>query len=104
MVLLTLERDSGCADRARAYHIVLDGKTIGNIRDGETKEMSVSLGEHDLSVRIDWTGSRTLHFSAAKGQPVAFRVKSNIRGPRLILGVWYLLFAWNSYLHLEQIN
>jgi hypothetical protein len=38
----------------RAYKVVVDGKTVGEIRNGETKEFPMSAGQHDVSLKIDW--------------------------------------------------
>jgi hypothetical protein len=100
---LRIIRDSGYADRFRAYRIVLDGKHIGKIKDGETKELPIPSGQHNLSIRVDWLGSKTLQFTNSDGEVVTFCVRSNLRGARLLLQLWYVFFAWNSYLHLEQV-
>ena len=56
MAALNLIRDSGWADYFRAYRILLDGKQICEVRNGETKLVFVSPGEHSLAVRVDWGG------------------------------------------------
>jgi len=55
---LTVVRDSGYADRLRAYKIVLDGVVIGMIGNGETKTFPIVPGPHSLSLKIDWCGSK----------------------------------------------
>jgi hypothetical protein len=102
LALLKIVRDSGYADRLRAYKVVVDGKTVGEIRDGETKEFPISDGQHELSLKIDWCGSQTIHFTTAHGDALTFNAKSNLRGPKVMAALWYALFARNSYLHLEQ--
>jgi hypothetical protein len=37
--MLKLKRDSGWADSARAYKVVLDGKVMGEIKNGEEKNV-----------------------------------------------------------------
>ena len=54
MAALNLIRDSGWADYFRAYRILLDGKQICEVRNGATKLVFVSPGEHSLVVRVDW--------------------------------------------------
>jgi len=59
-------RHSGWADPSRAYGMIL------GIRDGATKELSVSPGEHGLSVRIDWGGSKTVRFTIKESESVTW--------------------------------
>jgi hypothetical protein len=102
LALLKIVRDSGYADRLRAYKVIVDGKTAGEIRDGETKDFPVSAGQHNLSLKIDWCGSQTIQFTVANGDALTFDAKSNLRGPKLVAALWYALFARSSYLHLER--
>ena len=103
MPSLTITRDSGYADRLRAYRVVLDGERIGEVRNGGTKEFSIESGKHALSLRIDWCGSATVEFVATPEEKPAFQVKSSLRG-KLFLSLWYVLFARNSYLVLERTS
>ena len=103
MSTLKLTRDSGYADRVRAYRVVLDEKKIGEIRNGENKEFLVSPGQHELSVRIDWGGSKTVQFTIGENETVIFRVKSNLRGARLFSVLRYITVDRNSYLVLDRV-
>jgi hypothetical protein len=103
MPSLRIGRDSGYADRLRSYKIVLDGKVIERIGNGETRDLEVPAGQHQLALRVDWCGSKTLAFSLADGEAISFRVSSNLRGWRVVLGLWYTIVETNSYLLLEQI-
>src|SRR5271156_3708012 len=98
MTNLTIVRDSGYADRLRAYKIVLDGAAIGTIRNGETKTFPIFPGPHSLSLKIDWCGSKPAEFKAAGGVSVAFDAKSNLRGSRIVGALWRSIFARNSWL------
>ena len=102
MALLRIVRDSGYADHLRAYKVVVDCKTVGRVKDGETKEFSISPGPHDVSLKIDWCGSKTIHFTAAEGDVLTFDAMSSLRGPRLILTLWCVLFAWSSWISLTE--
>jgi hypothetical protein len=104
MASLTIRRDSGYADRLRAYKVVLDGQRIGEIRNGETKEFSIGPGKHALLLKIDWCGSETVEFAVDPEEKPAFQVKSSLRGKRVLLSLWYVLFARNSYLLLERTS
>ncbi len=101
MAILRVSRDSGYADYVRSYSIVLDGKAIGQLKNGETRDFQIPSGNHDIRVKIDWAGSKTLKFVADDAGTTAFRVSSNLRGWRLLLALWYALFDTSSYLQLE---
>lgn len=101
MALLKIVRDSGYADRVRAYKVILDGEEAGKIRDGEIKEFPISSGPHDVSLKIDWCGSNTIQFTATEGDVLTFSAKSNLRGSRIWASLWRSLFAWNTWIVLE---
>jgi hypothetical protein len=95
-------RDSGYADRLRAYKVVVDGKPVGEIRNGETKEFPVSCGQHALALKVDWCGSKTIQFAAVEGDVRTFDAKSNLRGPKLLAAMWRALFTWSSWIILTE--
>lgn len=103
MATITISRDSGYADRARAYSIILDSQKIGELHNGEKKEFSIKSGLHKIAMKIDWCGSKEMIFTVAENQTLLFFASSNLRGLKLFLSVWYVFFNWNSYLRIEQI-
>lgn len=103
MAVLRLTRDSGYADRVRAYQVILDDARIGEISNGEKREFPIPPGLHHLRLKIDWCGSNTVEFAASEGDdPTMFQVKSSLRGRNVALALWYTLFDRNSYLRIEQ--
>jgi hypothetical protein len=103
MVSLTVSRDSGYTDHFRAYAVVVDGRKIGKLRNGETREFSIEPGSHTIRAKIDWCGSHTQQFTAAEGEPLFFRIKSNLRGTDLAKIFRYVIFENDSYLNIEQL-
>ena len=103
MASLKIVRDSGYADLVRFYEIVLDGKRVGKLWNGDTTELTVAPGRHSLLIRIDWCGSKTIQFTVDEGSSILFEVKNTCRGLRLALALWYVLFAKNSYLRLTRV-
>jgi hypothetical protein len=99
---IRLVRDSGWADRLRAYHVIVDGEEVGEISNGETKDFRVSPGHHQIRLKIDWCGSNILAFEVAEGDKPTFYAKSNLRRGRVWLGLWYALFARGRYLLIEH--
>jgi hypothetical protein len=102
MASLTIERDSGYADRIRAYQVIVDGTKVGEVRNGETKQFFITPGQHQFWLKIDWCGSKTVDFTVSEGDEIRFCAKSNLRGIRVLAAVWYALFDRNSYLLLER--
>lgn len=102
MPSLKIARDSGYADRLRAYHVILDGLKVGEVRNGETREFAVSSGRHRISLKIDWCGSNAIEFTVAGEDQLSFRVKSNLRGIKVFAAFWYVIFDRSSYLVLER--
>jgi hypothetical protein len=74
----------------------------GEIGNGETKEFSISSGQHDLSLKIDRCGSKTMQFTVAEGAALTFGAKSNLRGLKPLAALWYALFAWSSWIVLVE--
>src|SRR5690606_12368259 len=50
-------------NKMRAIKILVDGKEIGSIADGETKELRTPEGQHKIEAKIDWCGSPELSFN-----------------------------------------
>jgi hypothetical protein len=98
--MLTLKRDSGYADRARAYKVVLDGKVIGEIRNGEEKTFEISSGAHELVIKIDWCSSNTINFNHVS--TTRFNCGSNLRGAKIFLALIYVFFLRNQYVWLTK--
>lgn len=102
MALLKIIRDAGYVDLLHAYVVLLDGKKIGELKNGESKTFKISPGAHSIWMKIDWCGSKTLQFYSVDTEPAAFKVSSNLRGFKLLFGFWYILFDQSSYLAIQR--
>jgi hypothetical protein len=100
MPSVTVRRDKGWADSLRKYRILLDGVEIGRLREGEVLRQEISDGQHVIEARIDWASSQPLRFEAQSSDRLVL-VKSALRGRRVLLAVFYAIFAWRRYLTLE---
>lgn len=74
MATIRLTRTSEYVNRLRDYGIYIDGKKIGVIANGETKEFTVSTGQHSIVTKIDWCSSPTLTFSIGDNEIRNFKV------------------------------
>jgi hypothetical protein len=71
--MIRIKRDSGYADRLRAYKVVLDGDVIAEIRNGQQLDLDVPPGRHRLQLKIDWCRSNCVDFEAS-GNPMGLNV------------------------------
>lgn len=101
---ITLSRDSGYADRIRAYRVLIDGTEVGTIDNGESKTFSVEPGPHEMVLKIDWCGSNTVKFDLPVSRSIGFECGSNLRGVGIFLSFYYVLFARDQYLWLSPSN
>lgn len=102
MVTMRVTRDSGFSDYLRAYTVLVDGKSVGELSNGETKNFSIAPGAHKISLKIDWCGSQTLDFVAIEGKPLSFHASSNASGWRILINLWYVVVARDTYLLIQQ--
>jgi hypothetical protein len=98
---LSLKRDSGFADRLRDYRVLLDGREIGRIGNGEDKDFAVTSGHHQLVVKIDWCRSNIVTFDIAEDQSAKFICGSSLTGTRRAFAIFYVFFAPWKYLWLR---
>jgi hypothetical protein len=96
---VTLTRAKAYVDKVRAYKVLLDGQSVGRIKEGETQSFSAPAGPHQLQLKVDWAGSPTFTFDLAPGDDVRFicRPKANA-----FTAILYSLFARNKYLLLVR--
>lgn len=98
---ISVNRDSGYADRLRDYRVLLDGAEIGRIGNGAAKTFEVPSGHHQLTVKVDWAHSNVVTFDIGEGQSARFLCGSNLRGWRILLAIYYASFGFRNYLWLR---
>ena len=100
--MIRIKRDSGYADRIRAYKIVLNGNVIGKIKKGQIVELDLPPGNHQLYIKIDWCRSNSVDFET-DGSLVEFVCGSNLRGIKLLFAKVYIIFLPSRYIWLKNI-
>lgn len=63
MAKINITRTSTYINRQRDYQLYLDGKKIGTIANGQTKQFETTAGQHSLVAKIDWCSSETVSFT-----------------------------------------
>jgi hypothetical protein len=99
MAEIELKREMGWVDRLRAYHVILDGSPIGEVRAGEAKHFEIEPGRHELELKIDWCRSRTVVLDLGAGSASVVRCRS--RGPLTVL--YGITFGRRDYIRLEVV-
>ena len=57
MATIIFKRTSEYNNIFRDYQLFLDGKKIGTIANGQTKEFETTSGQHNIVAKIDWCSS-----------------------------------------------
>lgn len=60
----------GSIDLFRAYHVVVDGDDVGEVRRGQLRLVHVSPGRHEVHLVIDWARSPSIDVDIASGETV----------------------------------
>jgi len=68
---IVLTRKSSANSVLRRLKVYVDGQFVLSLRDGETSEIQTSPGEHEVTVRMDWTSSQSFGVSLARDEKVA---------------------------------
>ena len=84
-------------DMLRAYTVVIDGNTVGDIRRGETRTFDVAPGRHEIRLEIDWAKSRNLELNLSSGDVASLACR---RPPN---AGWTAL-ASKNYIKLEIVD
>ncbi len=99
--MIKLKRITCWPDRLRAYKVMLDGKEIGKIKNGEEREFDAPAGRHRLCLKIDWCGSNTVDFETP-GNAVEFECGSNLTEGKALLAILYITFLRDHYIWLKR--
>ena len=68
MSKLIINRSNEIYYLTREYRIYLDGQKIETLSSGESKELDIPEGIHNLCAKIDWCGSQNLSINIINGE------------------------------------
>ena len=91
-VQVTLHRSREYFGKLRGYRVLLDGRPVAKIHDGETVTLGVAVMSepHKLEIRNDWCRSQPIEFYASEG-PLEFECGSTLDSfPKLFLAILYI--------------
>ena len=104
---LVVVRPRQWADRFRKYRIYVDGERVAEIRSGETQEILVKDGPHEIWTKVDWCISNKIVLHIDSKEVLYLQAGTNVRGLRLLFAIFYLFrsfFGGRGYLYLRQIR
>ena len=68
MAKLIINRSNEIYYLTREYRIYLNGQKTETISSGESKELDIPEGTHNLYAKIDWCGSQNLSINISNGE------------------------------------
>ncbi len=102
---INLSRDSGWTDYFVKYRVIINSKEIDKIANGKNVQLEVMPGRVEIFLRGQWyEKSNKLIFEAKNNQTVSLKCKSNLRGLKVILGLFYAIFLSHKWIVLEFEN
>lgn len=91
----------GYTDRARAYQVLVDGREVGKLRDGQRITVDVPPGRHEVFARIDWCLSPTVVLELAAGEKACLVCRPNASP---MTALWYATLGRKDYLSLHRTD
>lgn len=87
---IVVHRLSGSSSKWRTFRVRIDGIARGDVSESATLRIPVSAGHHDVTFRIDWSGSRPVSLQLSPGDAVDIfcRIRDN--------GAWYAFFNFHN--------
>lgn len=76
MAKIKIQRSSEYNNKMRSIQLLVDGKQIGVIGDGETKEFTVKEGQRILKAKIDWCSSPEVLSNVDSAEVKHFKIES----------------------------
>lgn len=67
MIMVERRVTGGKRDSQRNYLVIVDGRRVATVRGGQTAEVRVSPGRHDVLLKMNWCTSPTLVIDARPG-------------------------------------
>lgn len=102
---LKFKRPKQFTDMIRAYRIIIDGKRVGNIRDGEEKELEIPEGRREIFLKIDWCASNALIINDTKDEKefLCYNTFAGWKMFTLFIPLYYITFGRKRHLTLKEI-
>ena len=106
MATIRLKRTSEYNNRMRDYKIFIDGKQVGTIANGETKDFPTTVGQHIVTAKVDWCSSPELSIEPKESQTSSLKVGGFKYGQILMpigIGLIVLHFILSKFADFDYI-
>lgn len=74
MPTIKIQRIKEFNNSMRDYKIFIDGKQVGTIAYGETKDFTTSAGKHNVTAKIDWCSSPDILIDVKENETIALNI------------------------------
>ena len=101
MTVLVIRRLSDKRDRQYPWRVLVDGRQRAEVGDDATVQIGLTPGEHRVSLRVKWCGSRELPLTIAPGEIVRVQCRPNVRP---LLALLYITLWRKRYIALETVK
>jgi hypothetical protein len=101
VTVLVLRRVPSAKDRQYPYRVLVDGRQRAEVGDDSTVQIGLTPGEHRVSLRVKWCGSRELPITIQPGEIVRVECRPNAKP---LLALLYITLWRNDYIALETVN
>jgi len=92
MATIRIERTNEFLNRMRNFTIYIDGEQAGTVANGETKDFTVTPGQHSVLAKIDWCTSPTLSINTGDTEIKKLKVGGfKIASPLIFTGLGILI-------------
>jgi len=80
MSKVIIRRDRAYIGCLRAFAVIVDDREEGRIKNGQQLVLDLGAGEHELSLKLDWSRSNRLRFSLTEGEERLFACAPGLLG------------------------
>ena len=101
MTVLVIRRLARSRDRDYAFRVMVDGRQRAEIADDSTVQIGLTPGEHRVTLKVKWCGSRELLFTIQPGEIVRMECRPNVSP---LLALLYITLWRNDYIALETVK
>jgi hypothetical protein len=60
----------GSVDLFRAYHVIVNGDDMGEVKRGQSLRLAITPGRHEVHLVIDWCRSPSINMEISLGETV----------------------------------
>ncbi|MFS0861944.1 hypothetical protein [Fredinandcohnia sp. 179-A 10B2 NHS] len=103
MTNLVFDRENQFANKMRKYKIFLNDEEVGEIKNGEQKEIKVQPGSYKVKLKIDWCESKEIQINAVEGQTIQFQCGSRLRGLKVFQAT-KAMDKVDEFVYLDQVK